>query len=86
MTLSVEPRPGPGPRARRALAERLRTPWVAPEGTGGEVSMMKQHQLTAAGAKLAEVCQRSRAHEGRNGERSLRHHQLRGLAHPRARA
>jgi hypothetical protein len=73
--------------ALRALAERLRPPLLEPDGTLGELSWMKQNQRKAEAATLAEVCQRSRAHvAGRNGYLSLRHHQLRGLAHPRKRA
>jgi hypothetical protein len=72
--------------ALRALAERLRTPLFEPEGTLGELSLMKQNQLKAEAAKLAEVFQRSSSNvEGRNGYLSLRNHQLRGLDHPRKR-
>ena len=43
--------------------------------------------LTAKAATLAEGFQRSKAHgEGRNGDRSLRHHPLRGLDPPCQRA
>jgi len=73
--------------ARRALAERLRTPLFEPGGALGELSAMKQNQRKAEAAKLAEVFQRSSANvEGRNGYLSLRNHQLRGLDHPRKRA
>jgi len=73
--------------ALRALAERLRTPLFEPDGTLGELSLMKQSQLKAEAAKLAEVFQRSSSNvEGRNGYLSLRNHQLRGLDHPRKRA
>jgi hypothetical protein len=72
--------------ALRALAERLRTPLFEPEGTLGAWSLMKQNQLKAEAAKLAEVFQRSRSNvEGRNGYLSLRNHQLRGLEPPRKR-
>ena len=72
--------------ALRALAERLRSPLCEPEGTLGELSLMKQNQLKAEAAKLAEVFQRSSSNvEGRNGYLSLRNHQLRGLDHPRKR-
>jgi hypothetical protein len=70
----------------RALAERLRTPLFDPDGTLGELSVIKQNQLKAEAAKLAEVFQRSSSNvEGRNGYLSLRNHQLRGLDHPRKR-
>jgi len=73
--------------ALRALAERLRTPLFQPGGALGELSSMKQNQLKAEAAKLAEVFQRSSANvAGRNGYLSLRNHQLRGLDHPRKRA
>jgi len=73
--------------ALRALAERLRTPLFQPGGALGELSAMKQNQLKAEAAKLAEVFQRSSANvAGRNGYLSLRNHQLRGLDHPRKRA
>ncbi len=52
--------------ALRALAERLRTPLFEPEGMLGELSLMKQNQLKAEAAKLAEVFQRSSSNvEGR---------------------
>ena len=71
----------------RALAERLRTPLFAPGGALGELCPTEQHQLKAQAAMLAEVFQRSSSNvEGRNGYLSLRHHQLRGLDHPRKRA
>jgi hypothetical protein len=70
----------------RALAERLRTPLFDPDGTLGALSVIKQNQLKAEAAKLAEVFQRSSSNvEGRNGYLSLRNHQLRGLDHPRKR-
>ena len=73
--------------ALRALAERLRTPLFEPEGPLGALSVMKQNQLKAEAAKLAEVFQRSSSNgEGRNGYLSLRNHQLRGLDRPRKRA
>ena len=71
----------------RALAERLRTPLLAPRGVLGELNTVEQNQLKAAAATLAEVFQRSSSNvEGRNGYFSLRNHQLRGLDHPRKRA
>ncbi len=71
----------------RALAERLRTPLLAPSGVLGAWNTVEQNRLTGEAAKLAEVCQRSSSNvEGRNGYLSLRHHQLRGLDHPRKRA
>jgi Family of unknown function (DUF6399) len=80
------PRTVPQGQARRVLAERLRTSLFAPEGPLGEWSVLQQNHRKAEAAKRAEVFQRSRANgEGRHGDRSLRHHQLRGLAHPRKR-
>lgn len=71
----------------RQLAERLRTPLCAPGGAFAEMSLTQQSQLTQQAKTLAEVFQRSSANgEGRNGYLSLRHHQLRGLDHPRKRA
>jgi hypothetical protein len=71
----------------RALAERLRTPLLEPDGAFGALRPVEQNTLHGEAAKLAEVFQRSSAHgEGRNGYLSLRHHQLRGLDHPRKRA
>jgi Family of unknown function (DUF6399) len=62
-------------------------PLFDPDGTLGELSVMKQNHLKAEAAKLAEVFQRSSSNvEGRNGYLSLRNHQLRGLDHPRKRA
>jgi hypothetical protein len=53
----------------------------------GALSPMEQQQLKPKAKTLAEVFQRSSSDvEGRNGYRSLRHHQLRGLDHPRKRA
>jgi hypothetical protein len=70
----------------RALAERLRTPLFAPGGALGELSPREQNQLEHKAKTLAEVFQRSSANvEGRNGDLSLRNHQLRGLDHPRKR-
>ncbi len=71
----------------RERAERIRTPLCEAGGALGELSPVEHHALKVAAAKLAEVFQRSRAHvEGRNGSLALRHHQLRGLDHPRKRA
>ena len=71
----------------RALAERLRTPLFEPDGAFGALSPIEQNTLQGEAAKLAEVFQRSSSNvEGRNGYLSLRHHQLRGLDHPRKRA
>jgi hypothetical protein len=48
---------------------------------------MEQNKLKHKAKTLAEVFQRSSANvEGRNGYLSRRHHQLRGLDHPRKRA
>ena len=71
----------------RELAERLRTPWFAPDGAVGALRATEQHTLKGQATRLAEVCQRSNSNvEGRNGYLSLRNHQLRGLDHPRKRA
>jgi hypothetical protein len=71
----------------RTLVERLRTPLFEPEGALGELSPVAQNQLKQKAQTLAEVFQRSSSNvEGRNGYLSLRHHQLRGLDHPRKRA
>jgi hypothetical protein len=71
----------------RALAERLRAPLFAPGGALGELSVIEQNQLKHKAKTLAEVFQRSSSNvEGRNGYLSLRHHQMRGLDHPRKRA
>jgi len=70
----------------RALAERLRAPLFEPGGALNECSVLRQDQLKAKAAQLAEVFQRSSSNvEGRNGYLSLRNHQLRGLDHPRKR-
>jgi hypothetical protein len=71
----------------RALAERLRTPLFAPDGTLSALPPAAQDRLKQEASKLAEVFQRSSSNvEGRNGYLSLRNHQLRGLDHPRKRA
>jgi len=70
----------------RALAERLRTPLCEPGGVLGECSLLQPDQLKAKAATLADVFQRFRSNvAGRHGYLSLRHHQLRGLDHPRKR-
>ena len=70
----------------RELAERMRTPLFASGGALRHLSLAEQSQLHEAAAKLADVFQRSSSNvEGRNGYLSLRHHQLRGLDHPRKR-
>src|SRR6267378_3204090 len=62
-------------------------PLFAPGGALGELRPLEQNQLKHKAKTLAEVFQRSSAHvEGRNGDLSLRNHQLRGLDHPRKRA
>jgi hypothetical protein len=72
---------------RHALAECLRTPRLKPDGVFGTWNPLEPEQLQHKATTLAEVFQRSSANvEGRNGSRSLRHHQLRGLDHPRKRA
>jgi Family of unknown function (DUF6399) len=71
----------------RERAERLRTPLFAPGGPLNALPPAAQDRLKQEASKLAEVFQRSSANvEGRNGYLSLRHHQLRGLDHPRKRA
>jgi Family of unknown function (DUF6399) len=71
----------------RALAEPLRTPLFESGGALDALSPMEQNQLKHKAQTLAEVLQRSSSNvEGRNGYLSLRHHQLRGLDHPRKRA
>jgi transposase len=71
----------------RALAERLRAPLGEPDGAFGALSPVEQDQLKSKAKMLAEVFQRSSSNvEGRNGYLSLRHHQLRGLDHPRKRS
>jgi hypothetical protein len=71
----------------RALGERLRTPLLDSGGALGALSPMEHNQLKHKAKTLAEVLQRSSANvEGRNGDLSLRNHQLRGLDHPRKRA
>jgi Family of unknown function (DUF6399) len=71
----------------RARAERLRPPLFESGGALGALSPMEQNQLKHKAKTLAEVFQRSSANvEGRNGYLSRRHHQLRGLDHPRKRA
>lgn len=71
----------------RELATRLRTPLFEPGGVLAELSLTEQSQLKHKAKTLAEVFQRSSSNvEGRNGYLSLRHHQLRGLDHPRKRA
>jgi hypothetical protein len=70
----------------RERAERIRTPLLEAGGALGELSPVEHNALKVAAAKLAEVFQRSSANvEGRNGDLSLRNHQLRGLDHPRKR-
>jgi hypothetical protein len=70
-----------------ALAERLRTPLFKPDGVFGTWNPVEQEQRQHKAKTLAEVFQRSSSKvEGRNGDLSLRNHQLRGLDHPRKRA
>ena len=70
----------------RELAERLRTPLCEPGGALAALSEAEQGALQQQAQELAEVFQRSSSNvEGRNGYLSLRHHQLRGLDHPRKR-
>ena len=71
----------------RERAEHLRTPLFEPAGALGACSPMEQNQLKHKAKTLAEVFQRSSANvEGRNGYLSCRHHERRGLDHPRKRA
>jgi hypothetical protein len=74
-------------QALRELAERLRAPLVEPGGVLWALSPEAQEQLQKEAKRLAAVFQRSRFNvEGRNGDLSLRNHQLRGLDLPRKRA
>jgi uncharacterized protein DUF6399 len=71
----------------RALAQRLRTPLDEPGGALAALSEAEQSALHQQAQELAEVFQRSSSNvEGRNGDLSLRNHQLRGLDRPRKRA
>ena len=71
----------------QALAERLRTPLLKPDGVCGTLNPVEPEQRQHKAKTLAEVFQRSSSNvEGRNGYLSLRNHQLRGLDHPRKRA
>jgi hypothetical protein len=71
----------------RELAERLRTPLCEPGGALAALSEAEQSALHHQAQELAEVFQRSSSNvEGRNGDLSLRNHQLRGLDRPRKRA
>jgi hypothetical protein len=80
-------RPVPQGEPLRELAECLRTPLFASGGSLSAWPPAAQDRLKQEATKLAEVFQRSSANvEGRNGYLSLRHHQLRGLDHPRKRA
>jgi len=70
----------------RELAQRLRTPLFEPGGVLAELSEVQQSARKQQAKELAEVFQRSSANvEGRNGDLSLRNHQLRGLDRPRKR-
>ena len=71
----------------RELAERLRLALFEAGGALAELSEAEQSQLHQQAQELAEVFQRSSSNvEGRNGDLSLRNHQLRGLDRPRKRA
>jgi transposase len=71
----------------RDLASRLRAPLCEPGGTFSALPPAQQERLQQAADTLADVFQRSSSNvEGRNGDLSLRNHQLRGLNHPRKRA
>jgi hypothetical protein len=70
----------------RELAERIRTPLFAAGGPCRALTPLEQGWLKQQAAQRAEVFQRSSSNvEGRNGDLSLRHHQRRGLDHPRKR-
>jgi hypothetical protein len=70
----------------RALAERLRAPLFAAGGVLSAWSPEAQARLQSEAKRLAAVFQRSSANvEGRNGDLSLRSHQLRGRDRPRKR-
>src|SRR5215813_849828 len=71
----------------QALAERLRTPLLKPDGVCGTLNPVEPEQRQHKAKTLAEVCQRASANvAGRNGYLALRNSQLRGLDHPRKRA
>jgi hypothetical protein len=71
----------------RDVAERLRTPLFASGGVLEALRPVEPNQLQHKAQRLAEVLQRSSSTgEGRNGSLSRRHHQRRGLDHPRKRA
>jgi hypothetical protein len=75
-----------GGKPLRDLARRLRTPLFEPGGLWSEWRPETQRDLRQQAQELAEVFQRSSSNvEGRNGDLSLRHHQLRGLDRPRQR-
>jgi hypothetical protein len=83
----AQTRTGQAGEPLRELAARLRTPRYEPGGALAALSEAEQSALHQQAQELAEVFQRSSANvEGRNGYLSLRHHQLRGLDHPRKRA
>ena len=68
----------------RELAERIRTPLFEPGRALHTLHQGEQTRLKAEAAKLADVFQRSSSNvEGRNGYRSLRNHELRGLDNAR---
>jgi hypothetical protein len=80
-------RPGHVGEPLREWAARLRAPLCEPGGVLAGLSEGQQSQLTQQAQELAEVFQRSSANvEGRNGDLSLRNHQLRGVDRPRKRA
>jgi hypothetical protein len=71
----------------RTPLSRIRTPLFASGGAFSTLHPLEQGRLKQQAAKLAAVFQRSSSNvEGRNGDLSLRNHQLRGLDHPRKRA
>lgn len=71
---------------RRELAEPLRPPLFEADGLCSVWHPAQHARLQQEADKRADVCQRSSANvEGRNGSRSPRKHQLRGLDHPRKR-
>jgi uncharacterized protein DUF6399 len=74
-------------QVRQERAARIRPPLFEPGGVLSAWNPLEQGWLKQAAAELADVFQRSSSNvEGRNGDRSFRNHELRGLARPRKRA
>jgi Family of unknown function (DUF6399) len=81
------PRTVPQGAPLRERAAGLRPPRFAPGGALGALRPMAQTHRQPTATTRAEGFQRSSAKvAGRTGYRSRRHHQRRGLAHPRQRA